>query len=175
MNPRAPRTAQTANAMSLSGVLPRQLAARNRHSVQDRTLGTLAYVNGWWYGRAPLLGATDLRVRIAGTLDGPEPAARRTLCLLDAQRGQLKARMHPHLWANWLERCASTMFDVAGPHKAIEAHYRIEAACAGAFGEHELVELAIRADWGAAPLGLYLRRGKVVETTPNLRPWLWPA
>jgi len=175
MSARAPRTALTVNAMSLSGVLPRQLSSRNRLSVQDRTLGTLAYVNGWWYGRAPLLGPADLRVRIAGTLDGPEPAARRTLCLLDAQRSQLLARMHPHLWADWLERCAGTKIEAASPRNAIERHYRIEAACAGAFGDHELVELAIHADWNAALLGLYLRRGKVVETTPNLRPWRWPA
>jgi hypothetical protein len=160
--------------MSLSGLLPRQLSPRNRNQVRDRALGALTYVNGWWYGRCALLGTQDLRIRLAGTVDAPAAAARRVLRALDAGRGHLRAQMHPHLWAAFLTDRTEPMPQCPPAPDTIAGRYRLEAACAGAFGEHDMIELAIRAQWSDALIGLYVQDGKVIECRTNLRLWVWP-
>jgi hypothetical protein len=163
--------------------LRRTLDATSRAARTDSRLGALSYLNGWWYGTLDPLGCDAVRMRLPGDLGGPAPRARAALLALDRARAALLAQLAPHLWAAHraareprrarAERPASRLDSDASP---LHEHFRVEAVCAGAWGEDALIELALEPRWAPGRvLGAYVRAGALVEFRASIGLWRTPS
>jgi hypothetical protein len=144
----------------------------------DRHLGRLNYLHGWWYGARNCLGFAAVRVRLPGDVSGPVGTAREALLALDRDAAQLAEQLQPHLWTAYVEaraHGAARTMRAARPADLLHQHFRLEAVCAGPFGEERLVELAIvpRGAPGDA-LGAYVEGAQLVEFRCHVRLWRTP-
>jgi hypothetical protein len=146
-------------------------------------LGSLSYLNGWWYGTTKLFDFCAVRIRLPGDLGGPMPRARAALLAVERNQQPLLHQIHPHLWAIYLSaretrqvRASRTPARNPIPGAIMLEHYRLEAVCAGAFGEDGLVELALEPRWmPGRVLGAYVQNNSLIEFRPSIGLWRTPV
>lgn len=149
-----------------------------RATCEDRHLGRLDYLHGWWYGAHACLGFSAVRLRLPGDVSAPGSAARSALLALDREAQALVQQLHPHLWAEYLAaRDAGGGRNVrsARPADLLHEHFRLEALCAAPFGEERIVELALEPRWAPGEaLGAYIEAGRLLEFRRHIRVWRTP-
>ena len=159
--------------------------APSRAILPDSRFERLTYLHGWWYGTADFLGFPAVRLRLPGDLSGPSARAREALLAIEREQRPLQYQIHPYLWAEYLAaqeaypargvRAARAQSTSSERGATLREHYRLEAVCAGAFGEADLVELAIEPRWTPARvLGAYVQRNTLVEFRGNIGLWRTP-
>jgi hypothetical protein len=144
----------------------------------DRHLGRLNYVHGWWYGARDCLGFEGVRVRLPGDVSGPVATAREALLGLDRNPTPLIAQLQPLLWSEYVAaraRGAARGVRAACGEDLLLQHFRLEAVCAGPFGEERVVELAIEPRWAPGDaVGAYIEGARLVEFRQHVRLWRTP-
>jgi hypothetical protein len=162
---------------------PRRPAEAPARAVRvDARFERLTYLHGWWYGSAEFLGFPDVRIRLPGDLGGPSARARAALLAVDRARDCLQRQIHPYLWAAFLagfeargagRRRSRARRDDLGP--LMHERYRVGAVCAGAYGEADLVELALEPRWEPGRvLGAYVQDNMLVEFRSSIGLWRTP-
>ncbi|HZP86550.1 MAG TPA: hypothetical protein VFB54_06995, partial [Burkholderiales bacterium] len=122
---------------------------------KDARFGRLVYVAGWWYGSTTLLGYAGVRLRLPGELYGPAPRAHAAIVRLDEDTGYMCATIEERLWVAFrghLEPDVGRLSAALGTGEPLGSVFRFVAACAGAQGEDEAIELAFQTQTGEAAL-----------------------
>ena len=156
----------------------------SRATLADPRLGQIAYLHGWWYALTDYLGFVAVRIRLPGDVSGPSPRARAALREIELRADRLARQLDPHLWTYYQGQRAA--HEIEGPSvirsadqavrgTILREHFRLEAVCAGAYGEAGSVELAIEPRWAPGRwLGAYLEDGQLTEFISNIHAWRTP-
>jgi len=158
------------------------LESPRRAGLSDARFGRLTYLHGWWYGMVDFFDFCAVRIRLPGDLGGPMPRAREALLAIERSQHPLLRQIHPYLWAAYL--AAREARSVRGnrlraprqtPGEIMREHCRLEAVCAGAYGEAGLVELALQPRWRPGQvLGAYVQDNVLVEFRGSIGLWRTP-
>lgn len=139
----------------------------------------MRYLHGWWYATTRFLGFQDVRIRLPGDVGGPWARARQALAAVERQADALLCELNPHLWAEYLAACeapAALVARHAAQTSGLHRNFRLEAVSAGAYGEADLIELAIAPDWQhRRMLGAYVRGGALDGFRSGIQVWRTPA
>jgi hypothetical protein len=160
----------------------RALDAPHRAARPDPRFGPLNYLNGWWYGTADLFEFATVRFRLPGDLGGPMPRARAALLAIERNQQPLLHQIEPYLRATYLAaretlkvRTSRSRAGATVPGAILHEHYRLEAVCAGAFGEDGLVELALQPRWAPGrTFGAYVQNNHLIEFRASIGLWRTP-
>ena len=150
----------------------------------DARLGQIFYLHGWWYAVADYLGFVGVRIRLPGDVSGPSAKAREAVLEIERRVPRLTRQLDPHLWAYYRaergiqEKDRASNIRTAAPVEEgtiLRNHFRLDAVCAGAYGEAGAVELAMEPRWAPGRwLGAYLEDGQVTDFIANIHVWRTP-
>jgi len=160
----------------------RAIEAPSRAVLSDARFGPLSYLHGWWYGTADFFEFGAVRIRLPGDLGGPMPGARAALIGIERCQHALLRQIHPYLWAAYLAarearqvRATRSRVRNEVPGAILRERCRLDAACANAYGEDGLVELALEPCWTPGRvLGAYVRDNTLVEFRGSIGLWRTP-
>jgi hypothetical protein len=162
----------------------RPLEFPSKATMADARLVQISYLHGWWYAVTDYLGFVGVRVRLPGDVSGPSPRAREALLEIERRAPRLTRQLDPHLWAYYRAQSEARETDrvrsirtaaPAEPGTILRNHFRLDAVCAGAYGEPGAVELALEPRWMPGRwLGAYLENGQLTEFLSSIHAWRTP-
>ena len=117
----------------------------------DARLGQIFYLHGWWYAVADYLGFVGVRIRLPGDVSGPSPGRAKQCSRSSVEFPALRANSTltygriTERSAEYRKRIVAAISGLRPREEGtiLRNHFRLDAVCAGAYGEAGAVELAM--------------------------------
>jgi hypothetical protein len=157
--------------------LVRPMDLASRASLPDTRFHQLTYLHGWWYASTTFLGFGAVRLRLPGDVGSPSSAARAAVLSLEQGEARVMQQIEPRLWAEYDAAREGGKRPVRSARRSdtMREHFRLDAVCAGPFGENGLVELMLEARWAAEHfVAAYFSGMTLTEFRTGARPWRTP-